>query len=99
MHGCQVRFSSPPTLIPRVVLMLQAATVIAASGALDPRHLIQTVGLVGVIAMVFAECGLLVGFFLPGDSLLFAAGLLVSKDTITIELWELCALISLAAIA
>ncbi|MEV4615049.1 hypothetical protein AB0K43_20990 [Kitasatospora sp. NPDC049258] len=38
---------------------------------LDPTQLISTFGLIGVLAVVFAESGLLVGFFLPGDSLLF----------------------------
>jgi len=53
-----------------------AIGVLAAGGALDPQHLIETVGLIGIFAIVFAESGLLVGFFLPGDSLLFTAGLL-----------------------
>ena len=47
---------------------------------LDPDHLIRTFGLLGVLAIVFIESGLLVGFFLPGDSLLFTAGLLSSQD-------------------
>lgn len=45
---------------------------------LHPTDLIKSLGTaatVAIIAMVFAETGLLVGFFLPGDSLLFAAGL------------------------
>ena len=46
------------------------------SPGVDPRHLISTFGTVGVVAIIFAETGLLVGFFLPGDSLLFTAGLL-----------------------
>ena len=41
----------------------------------SPNHLISTFGTIGIIAIVFAETGLLVGFFLPGDSLLIAAGL------------------------
>lgn len=45
---------------------------------LDARSLIQTFGLVGVLAILFAETGLLVGFFLPGDSLLFLAGVAAS---------------------
>lgn len=45
---------------------------------LDPQKLISSFGLLGVFVMVFAESGLLVGFFLPGDSLLFTAGLLAS---------------------
>ena len=46
------------------------------SPAVGPQHLISTFGTVGVFAIIFAETGLLVGFFLPGDSLLFTAGLL-----------------------
>jgi membrane-associated protein len=53
---------------------------------LDPIFLIKTLGLVGVIAIVFAESGLLIGFFLPGDSLLFTAGLLASQGYIDIWL-------------
>jgi membrane-associated protein len=41
---------------------------------LDGKQLVESVGLVGLLAIVFAETGLLLGFFLPGDSLLFAAG-------------------------
>lgn len=43
---------------------------------MDPKHLIEAFGTIGVFLVVFAETGLLVGFFLPGDSLLFTAGLL-----------------------
>ena len=45
-----------------------------ASNLLDPEHLIKVFGLLGIFAIVFAESGLLIGFFLPGDSLLFTAG-------------------------
>ena len=45
----------------------------------DPRSLIHTFGLVGVGLIVFAESGVVVGFVLPGDSLLFTAGLLCSQ--------------------
>jgi membrane-associated protein len=54
------------------------ASVLAAGGPLDPEHLIEVVGLIGIFGIVFAESGLLVGFFLPGDSLLFTAGFLAS---------------------
>jgi membrane-associated protein len=50
--------------------------VLAAGGALDPQHLIETVGMFGVFAIVFAESCLV--FFLPGDALLFTAGFLAS---------------------
>jgi membrane-associated protein len=52
--------------------------VLAAGGILDPKSLIDDIGLWGVFAVVFAESGMLVGFFLPGDSLLFTAGFLAS---------------------
>jgi membrane-associated protein len=55
--------------------------VFAAGGFLDPEHLIETVGLIGIFAIVFAESGLLIGFFLPGDSLLFTAGFLASAPS------------------
>jgi membrane-associated protein len=45
---------------------------------LDPKSIIQTLGLIGVYAIVFAETGLFFGFFLPGDSLLFIAGVSAS---------------------
>jgi membrane-associated protein len=41
---------------------------------LDGQHLVETFGVAGLLLIVFAETGLLLGFFLPGDSLLFAAG-------------------------
>jgi membrane-associated protein len=46
----------------------------AAPAFLDAQHLVSTYGLIGIVLIVFAETGLLLGFFLPGDSLLFLAG-------------------------
>jgi len=66
---------------------------------LDPTYLIENFGLVGICVIVFAECGLLVGFFLPGDSLLFTAGLLVAGDLIGQPLWLVCVLVVVAAVA
>ncbi|MEN9614371.1 MAG: hypothetical protein RLZZ347_678 [Candidatus Parcubacteria bacterium] len=51
---------------------------------LDPATLIKTLGLLGVFAIVFAESGLFFGFFFPGDSLLFTAGLLASQGYFSI---------------
>lgn len=47
--------------------------------------LIQTLGFLGIIAIVFAETGLFFGFFLPGDSLLFVAGVLASQDILSLN--------------
>jgi membrane-associated protein len=67
---------------------------------LDPQHLISAFGLLGILAIVFAESGLLIGFFLPGDSLLFTAGLLVAGGTyLHLPLWLLCLLAAAAAVA
>ena len=55
--------------------------VFAAGGFLDPEKLIDTVGLIGIFFVIFAESGLLIGFFLPGDSLLFTAGFLASAPS------------------
>jgi membrane-associated protein len=56
---------------------------------LDAKGLLKTFGLVGVWVIMFAETGLMVGFFLPGDSLLFLAGIAaspVAKDIVGIQL-------------
>ncbi len=52
--------------------------LLALPGVLDGQHLVESFGVVGLLAIVFAETGLLLGFFLPGDSLLFAAGFAAS---------------------
>ncbi|MFF3458685.1 DedA family protein [Streptomyces sp. NPDC002730] len=66
---------------------------------LDPDYLIGTFGLIGVLVIVFAESGLLIGFFLPGDSLLFTTGLLVTTGSLnSLPLWAVCALVVLAAV-
>ena len=51
---------------------------------IDLEALIKTIGLLGVFGFVFAESGLLIGFFLPGDSLLFTAGFLASQGLFNI---------------
>jgi membrane-associated protein len=66
---------------------------------LDPQWLASTFGLIGILAIVYAESGLLLGFFLPGDSLLFTAGLLVAGGRYLHQpLWLVCLLASVAAI-
>jgi membrane-associated protein len=52
----------------------------------SPEHLLQTFGTLGLIVIIFAETGLLVGFFLPGDSLLVLAGLFCAVDNPPVHL-------------
>lgn len=65
---------------------------------MEADFLIETFGMLGVLAVVFVESGLLVGFMLPGDSLLFTAGLLSANGTLP-DLWVLLVTIPIAAIA
>ncbi len=67
---------------------------------LNPEYLLNSMGgfaLFGVCLIVFIETGLLVGFFLPGDSLLFMTGLFVATGAIDFPIWFVCASISFAA--
>ncbi len=62
----------------------------------DVEALVRVGGLMALIAIVFVETGLFVGFFLPGDSLLVTAGLFAARGDL--ELWSLFLFVSLAAI-
>ncbi|MCW4386580.1 VTT domain-containing protein [Salinibacterium sp. SYSU T00001] len=67
---------------------------------LDPETLITGFGafaLLGVCAIVFAETGLLVGFLLPGDTLLIITGVLTFSGVIELDIWWVCLAIAVAA--
>jgi len=49
-------------------------------------ELVKAAGLIGLFGIIFAESGLLIGFFLPGDSLLFTAGFLASQQILDIKI-------------
>src|SRR6266849_8557591 len=69
-----------------------------ALNLLDPHSLLASAGALGVFLVLFAETGLLVGFFLPGDSLLFTAGLLCTTTaTSTVRLSLPAVLLAAAA--
>jgi membrane-associated protein len=65
--------------------------------ALKPETYIAA-GYVAITVIIFAECGLLIGFFLPGDSLLFTAGLFASQAGYGLNIWTLSILCGVAAI-
>src|SRR3954471_12915925 len=63
------------------------STILALS--LDPKEILNDLspyGEIGLMLIIFAETGLLVGFFLPGDSLMFTAGLLASQGSLNLAL-------------
>jgi membrane-associated protein len=64
----------------------------------DVRHLVQAGGYVGLTFIIFAETGLLIGFFLPGDSLIVTAGLLAAQPQFGLNIWMLGLLLTVAAI-
>ena len=67
---------------------------------LDPQNLDRfgTAAFWIALAIIFAECGLLIGFFLPGDSLLFMVGLFVASGVIDMPLALACLLLTAAAV-
>ena len=76
------------------------ATVVDALGP-DPEALLRSFGAVAfwvVLGIIFAECGLLIGFFLPGDSLLFITGMLIAQGFIAFNIWGAVALLIAVAI-
>lgn len=73
---------------------------------LDAANLITTIvkwfgpwAILGVMLVIFAETGLLVGFFLPGDSLLFTLGMFVGTGAVGVHIWVAAPLVWLAAVA
>jgi membrane-associated protein len=72
---------------------LAIALVVIVIGVLLAKYvnidkLIETGGVIGISLVIFAETGLLIGFFLPGDTLLFAAGFFASQGKISLA-WAL----------
>jgi membrane-associated protein len=83
--------------------VLVISTLLAAGGALDPATLIEKGGYLLLFGIIFAESGLLIGFFLPGDSLLFIAGLASAapfgKNDVQLNIWIVLVGVFIAAVA
>ena len=75
---------------------MPAAGALYAAGALDTAT--PTTVWVVVLAFVFLECAFIVGLFLPGDSLLFAAGVVLASYDLEVGTWVLAALATIAAV-
>jgi membrane-associated protein len=74
---------------------------IVHSSLLNPNDLLTKFGsiaLIAVLAIIFTECGILLGLILPGDSLLFITGMFIASGQIKVNIWVAIVLIALAAI-
>lgn len=90
------------SLLPDFTVGIAARVVTLLPDWLDPQVILTNAGDIAfwvVLAIIFAECGLLIGFFLPGDSLLFATGLFIASGYITVNIWLAAFLLTVAAFA
>ena len=82
-----------------------AVAQVLAINPLNATELVSTFGLIGVLAIIFAETGLLIGFFFPDDSLMFLAGIAASPlaakifPGVQLSIWALLILAPICAIA
>jgi membrane-associated protein len=85
-------------MIKSLILEAHFMTVLAFLESINPENLIQVGGLGLLLLIIFAETGVFFGFFLPGDSLLFVAGLL-SESELEIHVALLIVLLIIAAVS
>lgn len=64
---------------------------------MELSEVIRAIGVLGIAAIVFAESGMMIGFFLPGDTLLFTAGFLAQQGVLGINVNFLIAILFVAA--
>lgn len=82
-------------------MLLSAAATSVLPSWLDPEQLLNSAGswaLWVTLLIIFSECGLLLGFFLPGDTLLFSVGLFVSQGVIGESIWVVCVVLTVGAV-
>ena len=83
------------------------ATILGLLDSLDPEKILRSGGYLLLFGIIFAESGLLIGFFLPGDSLLFIAGMAAAGtldqatggDAINLNIWVVLVGVFIAAVA
>ena len=83
------------------LIHMHAFTAVVHTLGPDPEAMLKSLGAVAFwvsLAIIFAECGLLIGFFLPGDSLLFIVGMLIAQGFIAVNIGVAILLLILAAI-
>lgn len=78
---------------------LSFMNILAFLDTFNPETIIQFGGLGLLLLIIFAETGVFFGFFLPGDSLLFVAGLLAGTEYLDINVWLLIVLLIIAAVS
>ena len=89
--------------LPEAASALVNTAVVHALGPdwLDPEYILTSFGDIAfwvVVGIIFAECGLLIGFFLPGDSLLFVTGLFIASGAISMNIYLACLILFVAAV-
>jgi membrane-associated protein len=71
---------------------------VGTMGFFNISHFIDHWGLIGIAFCIFAETGLFLGFFLPGESLLISAGIIASTHKTNLNVWELTVVVLIAGI-
>jgi membrane-associated protein len=86
-------------MVKSLVLEVQSLNVFALLESINPENIIQYGGLGLLLLIIFAETGVFFGFFLPGDSLLFVAGLLCDTEYLDTNVTLLIVLLIIAAVS
>src|SRR5262249_29736505 len=95
---CGTRPCQPVVSRPRHARGLSWLSVTGLLDLINPQHLIQTFGTIGLFAIIFAESGLLLGLIFPRLSLLFTAGLLAAGDRFGLRIWVIAPTVFVAAV-
>ena len=81
--------------------LASTTTTVALPGWLDANTILQGLGpyvFLGVALLIFADCGILIGFLIPGDTLLFTLGLLIAQRVVDMPIWLACVILSVCAV-